>query len=191
MPGPTKPKLLLALGMLSIMLAPGAAAQVPPDVQFVRAMIMHHAQAVEMAAMVRARTASLTLRTLAERIDLSQREEIQRMRTWLGARGDSATSMEHEHAGHAAAAMTMPGMLAPVQLDSLRALRGRAFDRRFVRYMIGHHEGALTMVARLLGTPGAVRDPMLFQLANSIDADQRAEIARMRAMFSTPAPKEK
>lgn len=163
--------------------------QTPPDEQFVRGMIMHHGQAIEMAAMVPARSTSRALRTLAARIDLSQRDEIARMKTWLGPRADSTTS--HDHMAHSGATALMPGMLTAAQLDSLRSLRGRAFERRFLGYMIAHHQGALIMVTRLLGTQGAIRDPMLFQLANSIDADQRAEIARMRAMLSTPSSREK
>ena len=48
--------------------------------------------------------------------------------------------------------------------------------------MIRHHEGALAMVAELLATPGAAQQSAIFQIANDVDADQRAEIARMRAL---------
>jgi len=38
-------------------------------------------------------------------------------------------------------------------------------------------------VARLFGTPGAGQDSWIFQLASDVDADQRAEIRRMRALL--------
>jgi uncharacterized protein (DUF305 family) len=78
----------------------------------------------------------------------------------------------------------MPGMLTGAQLDSLAAARGPAFDRLFLRYMIAHHEGALTMVAELFAAPGAGEEPQLFGFASDVDADQRAEIARMRALLA-------
>jgi len=176
-------KVCIAAGAL-LMSTRALAAQGAPDVAFVRAMIMHHSQAVEMAAMVPKRTADRSMSVLAERIDLSQRDEILRMQMWLKARGDSGAVASHEHM-HTGADRPMPGMLTAVQLDSLRSLHGAAFERRFLTYMIQHHEGALAMVAKLLATPGGIRDPMLFQLANSIDADQRAEIARMRSMLTS------
>ena len=71
-------------------------------------------------------------------------------------------------------------------MEALQRVLGRAtgaaFDRAFLRSMIRHHEGALTMVATLFGSTGAAQDPELFRLASDIDADQRAEIARLRAL---------
>lgn len=152
------------------------------DVQFMRGMVAHHAQAVEMAAMVPTRTNSASLKLLAERIDVSQKDEIRRMTRWLQAVGDLAHA--HEHMARTGAEGAMPGMLGAEDFAKLRAARGTDFDRHFLQFMIRHHEGALTMVARLFANPASVQDPELYQLANNIDADQRAEIARMGAMLS-------
>ena len=157
------------------MATPAPMDSVPADVQFMRGMIMHHGQAIEMAHLVPDRTTNQAIRLLAERIDISQVEEIGRMKLWLGARADSMSGM-HE--------MLMPGMLTPAQMQQLRDARGSAFDKLFLQDMIQHHEGAITMVAQLFADRGSVHDPMLFQMATSFDADQRAEIARMRAMLS-------
>jgi uncharacterized protein (DUF305 family) len=158
-------------------------------------MIGHHAQALVMAALVPSRTATPALRALAERIDVSQRDEIAAMRQWLADRGepvpDSTGALPgaagahagHEaHGGHAAAAM--PGMLTPVQLAELAAASGAAFDRLFLRLMIQHHEGALVMVRDLLATPGAAREAQTFAFVSDVDTDQRAEIARMQALLT-------
>ena len=48
------------------------------------------------------------------------------------------------------------------------------------------HEGALVMVKTLFGTNGAGQDPQLFGYASDVDADQRAEIARMRTLLAAP-----
>jgi len=77
----------------------------------------------------------------------------------------------------------MPGMLTPAQMRELEAARGAAFDRLYLTDMIGHHEGALQMVATLFHTPGAGQQADLFGFATDVDAGQRVEIARMQALL--------
>lgn len=173
----------------------------PADIAFVQGMIHHHAQAVEMSALIPSRTQRQELHLLGERITVSQRDEIQMMQQWLrdhgaavddGAGPPGAMAAEPRHAGHGAHAASdslMPGMLAPAEMQALAAASGTAFDRRFLEGMIKHHQGALTMVRALLAQPGAARQPQLYEFASDIDADQRAEIARMRALLATlPRP---
>jgi uncharacterized protein (DUF305 family) len=82
----------------------------------------------------------------------------------------------------------MPGMLTAAQLGRLRGARGAEFDRLFLEGMIQHHEGAIEMVAALFRTPGAGQDAELFRFASDVDADQRAEIARMRQLLAAMRP---
>jgi uncharacterized protein (DUF305 family) len=81
--------------------------------------------------------------------------------------------------------MAMPGMLTQKQMDELAAARGADFDRLFLENMIQHHQGALTMVRGLMATPGAGQDSSVFQFASDVEADQSAEINRMRALRAT------
>ncbi|HEY0023749.1 MAG TPA: DUF305 domain-containing protein [Longimicrobium sp.] len=162
--------------------ATGAAARAysEADVRFLQMMIPHHAQALEMTALVPSRSTRQDVRLTAQRIDLSQQDEIAMMQRWLRARRVEAQA-EHQHgAGHA----HMPGMLTPQEMERLRAASGAEFDRLFLEYMIRHHEGALAMVAELFATPGAGQEPELFSMASEVDSDQRMEIARMRAMLN-------
>lgn len=145
----------------------------PADTHFMQGMIHHHQQAVEMSALVPDRTARRDVRLLGKRIDTSQESEIALMRDWLERRGE-ATDTEHMH---------MPGMLSPAQMDELRRSTGREFDRLFLTWMIMHHEGALTMVGNLFAVRGAAQDHDIFRFASDVDADQRAEISRMRTML--------
>jgi uncharacterized protein (DUF305 family) len=157
-------------------------------------MIGHHAQALTMSALVAERSTTPAMALLAERITVSQQDEIAIMQRWLAERRQTVPAVAGGHDAHAMhgassgasdnAAHSMPGMLSPAQMDSLTAARGRDFDRLFLRYMIQHHEGALTMVVDLLKTPGAARDPMVFQFVSDVDTDQRAEIRRMQAMLA-------
>ena len=154
----------------------------PADVRFMQGMIGHHAQALEMTALIDSRTASDDMRKLARRIDVSQSDEIKMMQHWLEARGQSVPD---PHAHHAHGAELMPGMLTAEEMARLAGAKGPAFDRLFLEFMIKHHEGALTMVKELFATPGAGQESEIFAFASDVDADQRMEIDRMVAMLST------
>lgn len=159
------------------------------DVEFMRGMIAHHGQAIVMSDLVSSRTTRVPIRMLAERITVSQRDEIKLMRTWLLDRHEEAPSADQHQMHHpAGGSMTlMPGMLTQEQLEQLGAAAGPAFERLFLEGMIRHHEGALTMVAKLFATPGAGQEVDAFRFASDVDADQRAEIRRMRALLdATP-----
>jgi len=149
-------------------------------VKFVQGMIAHHAQALVMTAMLPARTSREDMKLLADRITQSQKTEIEMMRRWLvDNHAEVPTDDAHFHmeAGHME---SMPGMLTADELAEMEKASGVAFDRLFLQYMIRHHEGALTMVAHLFSTPGATQAPDIYRFASDVDADQRAEIARMQ-----------
>jgi uncharacterized protein (DUF305 family) len=143
-------------------------------------MISHHAQAVAMTDLVDSRSASAAVRKLAERIQVSQTDEITLMERWLSTRGEEIPA---PHAHHATGGMLMPGMLTPDEMARLSAAKGRAFDRLFLEGMIKHHEGALVMVKDLFATPGAAQESDIFAFASDVDADQRMEIDRMQRML--------
>src|SRR5258705_5983124 len=71
-------------------LPPSTRAKLPPrspaDVRFMQGMIMHHAQAVEMTALIESHTVNKNLRSLGARISSSQSDEIKFMKRWLEAR---------------------------------------------------------------------------------------------------------
>lgn len=165
----------------------GLALATPADVRFMQGMIVHHAQAIEMAGLVGARSTRSDLRVLAEKIDVSQKDEIAMMRRWLTDHHEAAPDplAAHEHMVDVNARMIMPGMLTAEQMAALARAKGAGFDRLFLAGMIQHHEGALTMVAELFATPGAAQLSEIFRFASDVDADQRAEIARMRALLAT------
>jgi len=150
------------------------------DVKFMQGMIGHHAQAVEMVALVPSRTASDDMKKLAMRIDVSQEDEINMMKTWLTARGQA---IPDAHAHHTPGGM-MPGMLMPEEMASLAAAKGVEFDRLFLGGMIKHHIGALTMVDELFKSPRAGQESDINAFAADVDADQRMEIDRMGAMLN-------
>ena len=167
----------------------------PGDAQFMQHMLVHHAQAVEMVALLDAQGSSPQVRLLGRRIALSQQAEMELMQNWLTDRGQPL-AMADMHAGHMAGmnhampmtapgdTAVMPGMLTPNQMQALAAARGPAFDRLFLQGMIQHHQGALDMVDTLMAQPNAAQDPMLSDFATSVVADQSAEILRMQSILS-------
>ncbi|MDZ5623326.1 DUF305 domain-containing protein [Nocardioides bizhenqiangii] len=150
------------------------------DVAFVQNMLPHHQQALTMTAMVDERSASRKVGLLAERIEISQTDEIAQMEGWLTERDEA---LPGEHAHHGGHAELMPGMLTGPELAQLRAARGERFDRLFLNYMIRHHEGAVIMVEDLLTGEDGGQEPEVFQLARHIESDQLVEIARMKRML--------
>jgi len=82
----------------------------------------------------------------------------------------------------------MPGMLNSQQMSTLDAARGKDFDQLFLRFMIQHHTGALTMVNRLFATPGAAQEEYVFRFATDVSTDQTTEIERMESMLETISP---
>jgi uncharacterized protein (DUF305 family) len=145
------------------------------DIAFVQGMIPHHEQALAMTDLVTDRTTNEDVSKLAERIEVSQHDEIAQMEQWLRDR----RVVDSGHEDHE----LMPGMLTEIQFGELEAASGEEFDRLFLEYMIHHHQGAITMVEELLDA-GNAQDPQLFQIARHIDGDQRIEIGRMARMLA-------
>ena len=157
----------------------------PADVQFMQGMIMHHAQAVEMTALINSHTQNKALHTLGARISRSQSSEIEFMKRWLMARGQPTEHTMHHMPGMdmSSDSMLMPGMLSPKQMAALRKAKGEQFDQLFLTGMIQHHNGALTMVKDLFDSAGAGQDAELFNFATDVDSGQRAEIRIMQTML--------
>jgi uncharacterized protein (DUF305 family) len=150
----------------------------PADTRFIQRMIPHHGQALEMVALVKDRSTNVDLNLLAQRIEVSQRDEIGLMERWLKERGEDVPA----HTGHGAA-HDMPGMLTADQFVQLSSARGTEFDRLFLEFMIRHHEGALTMVRELYAGGGGL-EPASDRFARDVEADQSIEISRMREMLA-------
>jgi uncharacterized protein (DUF305 family) len=194
-----------APGAPSKTLPPSTRASLPPrspaDVEFMQGMIVHHAQAVEMTAMISAHTQNKDVRSLGARISSSQSDEIKFMKRWLAARGESVSKtmpempgMDMPHGTNSRDAVPqdtmpreamalMPGMLTSQQMEALRKAKGAEFDHLFLVGMIQHHDGALTMVKDLFDTAGAGQDAELFNFATDADNAQRAEIRIMENML--------
>ncbi|MBV9454469.1 MAG: DUF305 domain-containing protein [Rubrobacter sp.] len=146
-------------------------------------MMVHHAQAVQMAETVRKRTNSEEIRVLATDVVLTQQAEIGQMRGWLdvwglpaagGATGSAMAWMGHPSTG------TMPGMATPEDLARLQQASPEEADEQFLRLMIPHHQAAVVMAEAILERSDR---PEVQRLAQKIIASQQEEIRGMQALL--------
>lgn len=166
-----------------------------PDAGFARAMQVHHAQAVEMAFMIRDRTNDPTLRTIALDIITSQQQQIGQMYGWLEMwrlpqtstaplMAWMSTDATHQSSmgsmDDAGMDDAMPGMASDTQLLSLEQARGQRAETLFLRMMIAHHRGGVEMAQRALAE---AKEPVVLRLAAAIETAQTAEIEQMQQLL--------
>jgi uncharacterized protein (DUF305 family) len=156
---------------------PAGADYTAADVAFMQGMIIHHMQALKMAAMAPTHDAGRDVAIICKKITISQNDDITFMKTWLADRNQPAPAPDDP--------TMMAGMLTAAQMAQLDSARGRAFDRLFLTGMIQHHAGALMMVKDLFAAPGAGQASEMFRFASDVDADQRAEIGRMQKLLNS------
>ncbi|MDR7277610.1 uncharacterized protein (DUF305 family) [Catenuloplanes atrovinosus] len=148
------------------------------DVSFAEAMIPHHQQAVQMAALADGRAADSEVKTLAGKIAQAQQPEIDTMTGWLAAWGRPAPDMSMDAGMHHG---SMPGMMSDADMSMLTEATGAAFDTHFLTMMISHHEGAIDMAQQEVqqGTNADAK-----ALAQKIITDQQAEITTMKGILA-------
>ena len=165
--------------------APVAQAHNQADITFATDMIEHHTQAVSMSKLAAEHASSPQVKDLAARIEAAQQPEIDQMRGFLRAwnapvpdTNDSGMSgMNHGDMSE----NNMPGMMSGQQMQQLDQASGAAFDTMFLRMMIGHHQGAVTMSKTELAEGENPDAKALAQ--NIIDAQQR-EITAMQTLLA-------
>jgi uncharacterized protein (DUF305 family) len=117
----------------------GHAGHTEADTRFMQHMIGHHAQALDMTKLVPTRTKREDMRLLAERIDVSQRDEIAQMRQWLAQRSEQQPPPDAHHHAAMGHGPRMPGMLTAAELEELAQATGTEFERLWE--VLTDHEG--------------------------------------------------
>ena len=160
----------------------GAPAEDSAEAGFARDMMVHNAQAVQMAEIVRDKTESEEIRTMAADIALTQQAQIGQMQGWLAVWGLPATGSEPAMTwmGHPTEGR-MPGMASPEELDNLQKASPEEADTLFLQLMIPHHEAATPMSEAVLEETDR---PEVERLAGAIAASQRGEIEMMKGLLN-------
>ena len=170
-----------AAGATAALLITHPPGEDSPEAGFARDMMVHHAQAVEMAEIVRDRTQNDDIRLLTSDIALTQQAQIGIMQGWLESWGLPITRTGPAMAwmGHPTEGL-MPGMATPDEIDRLSKLPPNRADVLFLHLMIAHHQAAMPMSEAI---DKRTEEPYVRQLAESIIVSQRAEIENMKAMI--------
>jgi uncharacterized protein (DUF305 family) len=159
-----------------------AAAPRAVDVLFARMMVVHHAQAVRLSRIMVARPGlSERVLRIADFIAHDQQREIDETNAWLVAWGHPAAdpadpALRRLHGGDAAA----HGMLTEEQVREVGSAPPATAARLFLRRMIAHHTGAITMARSVLEVGG---NAYIHNLAAHIVNTQTAENDAMRALL--------
>ncbi|MFC3999587.1 DUF305 domain-containing protein [Nocardiopsis sediminis] len=166
---------------------PGYPIDTSADAGFLRDMSVHHAQAVDMAFVIRDKTDDPTLRAIAQDIARTQQEQIGRMQGWLVQWDLPARSSQPPmawmagHDGHGGEAPdTMPGYASEERMADLADADGVDAEVIFLETMIDHHRGGIEMAeaeARLGG------DDMVTAFAAGMAEAQQTEIDLMNDLL--------
>ena len=186
----------LAGALLARQPALAAAAEGSVDAGFARDMQAHHAQAVDLAVLVRDRSTDDEVRTVALDILLTQQNQIGQMAGWLSTWGLPAAASEppmawmagtgHGHgtaggtAGDAAGYAAMPGWVSRADLARLTAATGAEADRLFLQLMIPHHQGGVEMAAYAVEH---AQRPQVVALARTVVTSQERELTALQDML--------
>lgn len=173
---------LIGLVAGAVYLMPQPPAEGSADVGFARDMSRHHAQAVAMAETIRSRTDDPTLRVLTADIALTQQAQIGMMSGWLTSWGrlQSSSGPQMAWMGRPTTGR-MPGMASSGQVQALATLPVKQAEEQFLRLMVAHHSGGITMAKA--GAELAEQPPIV-ALAEGIAAAQAAEIEYLQSLLA-------
>ena len=172
---------LLAALSLWLYLSGQQPADDSAEAGFARDMSVHHAQAVEMAEIVRNKTQSEEVRIMAADMALTQQGQIGQMQGWLAAWNLPATGTEPAMSwmGHPTEGR-MPGMASPEEIERLQSVSPEEADRMFFQLMIPHHQAAVPMAQAAIERTD---QPEVENLAGAVVATQKGEIELMNDML--------
>jgi uncharacterized protein (DUF305 family) len=148
------------------------------DLAFVKNMIPHHQQAIDLSAMVPERSTNPEVVAMAEQISVAQQPEINAMRVFLVQWNENPQD-DTSH-GSAGGHAPMQGMVDDATMAKLATLQGQAFDTLWLESMIGHHQGAVEM-AKAEVANGENID--VKSMAQTMIDTQQTEIGQMKQML--------
>jgi len=187
--------LVAAVALVGLVRQSDHPADSSAEAGFARDMLDHHAQAVDLATLLRDRTQDTDLRYLATDIALTQSNQMGQMQGWLnlwgltvGRSGEPMQWMAAEHTGHGTDSGSMldenglmPGMATQDEVNEVRSLPTDQADIRFLQLMIEHHRGGVSMAQAAIDLAD---DPVVLRLARTVVAGQQIEIELMQDMLT-------
>jgi uncharacterized protein (DUF305 family) len=179
----------LAVQIYFLLASPLTPRENSPEVTFTRDMSAHHAQAVEMATLIRDRSTDTELRQLTLDMILTQQNQIGQMQAWLNLWNLPQEGLAPPMQGMIEAM----GMAPQERVNELTTLPIAEAEISFLQLMIRHHEGGVFMAEDILET---TRQSVVRRLAESIVVSQTGEVAYMEELLEkrggerpTPLPR--
>lgn len=135
------------------------------DAAYVRTMMMHHAEAIEMSRKAIDKASSTDVKRLAKRIVSAQEKDLKELESLKVALRDDGAGQDQ---------MAMKKM----PMEHLDQASGAAFDRMFLQMMIEHHQGAVKM-----SRGGGLRTAGVRRFARKTVRMQQPEIREMQGLL--------
>lgn len=169
--------LVLLAGVLFLWWMAQPPGEGSAEVTFARDMSAHHAQAVEMALILQARTEDVDLRLFAQDLLLTQQAQIGQMQGWLQSWQRPLTGNGPPMAGNGADM----GMASRAEVQALHDLPTAEAETRFLQLMVRHHLGGLHMAEAVLA---ADPRPEVARLAQAMIDGQQGEVVYMEELLA-------
>ncbi|MEU4191649.1 DUF305 domain-containing protein [Kribbella sp. NPDC026611] len=141
---------------------------------FASEMILHHQQAAQMSSMAAYQANSSSVKKLAAQLDVVRAAEVKQLSAWLTGWGAKIPEQSHSHE------VSLPGVMTEDEWSEVGRAEGLAFDRLWLRMMIRHHQGAITMAK---AGERAGQNSAVVALAKKMQVDQTAEVAAMQQLL--------
>lgn len=155
-----------------------AAEHNETDVMFLQMLAYHQKQGLEMTSTAMKRAQNPELKTLAEAVQATEKDELAMMQSWLTSWGkatevDQAASLHADHGG-------LPGT-GPKEIKALTTIKATEFDTAFLNLFLAHQHNAIEM-SNLVKADGKNPDTKAF--AERVRESRQGEIQQMLKLMN-------
>ena len=148
------------------------------DVMFLQMLIHHQKQGLQMTATAAQRARNPELKTLAEAVQATEKDELTMIESWLKGWGEpidvgTAASLQADHGG-------LPGTGA-AEIEALTKVPAASFDNAFLNLFLAHQHQAVEM-AQMAKSGGA--NPETKAFAERVRQSRQGEIQQMLKLMN-------
>ncbi len=148
------------------------------DVMFLQMLVHHQKQGLEMTSTAISRAKSPELKTLAEAVQATEKDELTMIESWLSGWGKEtevgqAASLHADHGG-------LPGT-GDAEIKALTTVKAASFDTAFLNLFLAHQHQAIEM-AQLEKKDGANAETKAF--AERVIQSRQGEIQQMLKLMN-------
>jgi uncharacterized protein (DUF305 family) len=149
------------------------------DVMFLQMLVYHQKQGLEMTSTAAARSQDPTLKTLAQAVQATEKDELSMMQAWLTQwkKPVDVDRSESLHANHGGLPAT-----GPAEIKALKTVAAEGFDTAFLNLFLAHQHNAIEM-AHLETTNGANKQAKAF--AERVRESRQGEVQQMLKLMNS------